>query len=265
MELLRGLLADLRASRELAWRLAVRDLRVQYRQSYLGYLWAFISPLANTAAWMFLNASGVIKVADTGIPYPAYVFSGTMLWQLLVESFQSPLQQLGAAKGMLAKLNFPREAIIMSGFIKLLSSAGIKLVILLPALLLLGVTPDWHLVLVPFAMLLLVITGIALGLLVAPLGMLYTDIGRAIPLAAQFAMYITPVVFAMPAQGRMARILELNPATPLILTARAWLTGAESPMLGYFIGVCTTMLVLLFLGLLLYRITMPLLIERLNS
>ncbi len=261
----KGMINDLKASRELAWRLALRDLRSLYRQSFLGFLWAFISPLSNTVAWIFLSASGVVRVADTAIPYPAYVFTGTMLWQLLVESIQNPLQQTMLAKPMLSKLNFPREAVILSGAIKMASSAGIKLLILIPAVFMLGVVPDWHLALVPVALLVIMMTGIGLGLILAPVGMLYTDIGRVIPLIAQFAMYLSPVVFAMPQSGRLLQLFQYNPATPLILTGRAWLTGSGSPMLGYFLLVSTISMVLLILGWVLYRITMPVLIERMSA
>ncbi|MCI5150008.1 MAG: ABC transporter permease, partial [Candidatus Electrothrix sp. MAN1_4] len=114
-KMLREMFADLNAGRELAWRLAVRDIQAQYRQAFLGILWAFILPLANTLAWIFLNSSGVVKVADTVLPYPVYVFSGTMLWAIFMDALNAPLQQTIAAKGMLSKLNFPREALIISG------------------------------------------------------------------------------------------------------------------------------------------------------
>ncbi|MDX9751371.1 MAG: ABC transporter permease [Flavobacteriales bacterium] len=263
--LVRAMAADLRAARPLAWRLAVRDIRAQYRQSYLGYLWAFILPLANTVVWIMLNSSGVVRLQDTGIPYPAYVFTGTMVWQLLVEAVQSPLQEVGAARSYLTKLRFPREALILSGVLKQLFNMAIKLVILVPAVMLLGVMPDWHLLLAPVALLAVIITGLALGLLIAPVGMLYTDVARVVPLFAQFFMYVTPVVFAMPAAGTMARIFELNPATPLVLTARAWLTGDASPMLMPFLAVTAGAVVLLFFGLLLYRLALPVLIERLSQ
>ncbi len=263
--LIGALMADLAASRSLAWRLAVRDIRAQYRQSYLGYLWAFIMPLANTVVWIMLNSSGVVQLADTSVPYPVYVFTGTMVWQLLMEAVQSPLQQVGAARPFLTKLNFPREALILAGVLKQLFNMVIKLAILVPAVILLGVMPDWHLVLVPFALIATVLFGLALGLIISPVGMLYTDVARVVPLLGQFFMYVTPVVFAMPTSGTMARVFELNPTTPLVLTCRAWLTGAESPMLVPFLAVTAGALVLLFFGMILYRLALPILIERLST
>jgi lipopolysaccharide transport system permease protein len=259
------MLQDLGRSRELAWSLALRDIKAQYRGSLLGYLWAFITPLVSTALWVFLSASGVIKVAATDIPYPAYVFSGTMLWQIFTESLSSPLSQIMASRSMLAKLNFPREALILSGAYKVAFNGLVKLTVLLPVLILLGVMPDHHLLLLPVALLGLLLVGSSLGLVIAPLGVLYSDVGRFIPLVTQLLMYLTPVVFALPSEGLMARLFLINPLTPVIVTARAWITAQPATMLPYFCGVVLAALVLLFFGWLLYRITMPVLIERMSS
>lgn len=263
--MLREMFADLKSSGELAWRLARRDISALYRQSFLGYLWAFIMPLATTMAWVFLNASGIVRVAETGIPYPVYVLTGTMIWQMFVEALQAPLQQVTMAKTMLTKLKFPRESLILSGMFKWLFNVVIKLIIIVPVLVYFGIEVGSHQFLVPVAILAILIVGTAIGLLMAPLGLLYTDIGRAIPIAAQFAMYITPVVFAMPEGGLTAKLFHLNFMTPLVLNARAWLTGMESVMVPYFIGVSLGAVLLLFVGWLLYRVTMPVLIERMSS
>lgn len=256
---------DLRASHELARRLAIRDLKAQYRTSYLGYLWAFITPLVNTALWVVLSSTGVVKLADTGMPYPAFVFSGTMMWQVFVEALGSPLLQVTQAKGMLSKLDFPRESLVLSGFYKVLSNALVRLVVLVPALSFFGIWPDARLALVPVALIALVLAGMGIGLLLAPVGTLYSDINRTLPFATQFLMYLTPVVFALPAEGTMARLISLNPLTPLVLSARSWVTAAPSPMLGYFLAVLAASIVLCALGLMFYRITMTVLIERMSA
>jgi lipopolysaccharide transport system permease protein len=263
--MLRGMWADLRASGELAWRLAQRDLKAQYRQSLFGYLWAFVMPLSTTVAWVYLNASGIVKVTNTGMAYPIYALTGTMLWQMFVEALNSPLQQLNAAKGMLAKLNFPREALILSGIIKWWFNVGIKMLIILPALFLLGGTPDWHIVLLPLIIVALLLIGLSIGLFIAPLGLLYSDIGRVIPVVLQFAMYLTPVVFAMPDGGIVGRLFRLNFMTPVIINGRAWLTGTAGTMHIELIVVCAAAAALLFLAWVLFRSTMTVLIERMSA
>jgi lipopolysaccharide transport system permease protein len=256
---------DLAFGRELAWRLAVRDISAQYRQAFLGILWAFILPLANTAAWIFLNSTGIVVVADTALPYPVYVFTGTMLWAIFMDALNAPLQQVTAAKSMLAKLNFPREALIVSGIYQTLFNAGIKIALLVGALVLLGINPGWGLLLFPCGIFSLVLVGTAVGLLITPVGILYSDVGRALPLLMQFLMFITPVVFPMPKSGLAATLFSINPLTPVILSARDWLTGFTPEYLGYYLLVNLAAVALLHVVWVIYRLAMPILIERMSA
>ena len=218
--MVRAMFADLWAGRELAWRLTVRDISAQYRQTFLGILWALILPLANTVVWLYLNGTGIVVLQETDIPYPVYVFAGTMLWAIFMDAINAPMGQTQAARGMLAKLNFPREALLVAGVYKTLFNAAIKIGLLLCILPFFQVNPGWGLAWFPAGVASLILAGTAIGLFITPVGMLYTDVGRALPLVMQFLMYATPVVFAMPASGLAARLFTLNPLTPLILTAR---------------------------------------------
>lgn len=263
--LLSAMFHDLWAGRELAWRLAVRDISAQYRQTALGLVWAFILPLTNAIVWLFLNTNGVVAIQKTELPYTVYVLSGTMLWAIFMEAANAPLQQTIAAKPMLAKINFPREALIVSGIYQTVFNATIKIAVLLPAIMLLGIFPGWHLFLFPLAILALILAGTAFGLVLTPIGVLYSDIGKSLPLVMQFLMYLTPVVFPVPAEGLAATTIKLNPLTPLILTARNWLTDYPAEHLAYFCGVLLTTSALLFLMWIVYRAAMPILIERMSA
>jgi lipopolysaccharide transport system permease protein len=264
-KMMREMFADLGACRELAWRLAVRDISAQHRQAFLGILWAFILPLANTFAWIFLSATGIVAVADTTLPYPVYVFTGTMLWAIFMDALNAPLHQVTAAKGMLAKLNFPREALIVSGIYQTLFNAGIKIILLLGALLVLGIRPGWTLIFFPFGIISMVLVGTALGLLITPVGILYNDVGRALSLLLQFLMYVTPVVFPMPKAGWASTLFAINPLTPIILTCRNWLTGYSAEYVGYFLLVNVVTVALLLVVWMVYRLAMPILIERMSA
>ncbi len=265
VNLLRDMFRDLFAGRELAWRLAVRDVSAQYRQTALGLLWAFILPLANAVTWIFLNGSGIVKISTTSLPYPVYVFSGTMLWAIFMDAVNAPLQQTTNAKQMLAKINFPREALVVSGIYQTIFNGMIKIVLLLVVLAIFGIYPGWSMVWFPFGVLSLILAGTALGLLLTPVGMLYTDIGKSLPLLMQFLMYLTPVVFPMPQSGLAALIYRLNPLTPLIMSARGWLTGAPSDFFGYYLLVNCLVLILLLMVWVIYRAAMPILIERMSA
>ena len=261
----REMLRDLAASRELAWRLMVRDLSAQYRQTFLGFLWAIIMPLTNTLVWIFLSRSGVVNVSDTPLPYPVYVFTGTMLWAILMDSLNAPLKIAIASKSMLARINFPREALVLAGIYQIIVNALIKVTLVLIALLTMGIYPDWGALFFPIGLLSLILVGTVIGLMITPIGLLYTDVGKGIPLLMQFLMYVTPVVFAMPKEGLAATLFQVNPLTPLILTARDWLTGLTPEHLAYFVVVNVVTIVLLLIFWIVFRLSMPILIERMGS
>jgi lipopolysaccharide transport system permease protein len=263
--MLTAMTRDLFACRGLAWRFAVRDIRAQYRQTILGLTWAFILPLANTIIWIFLNRTGIVNVGETPLPYPVYVFSGTMIWAVFMDAVNAPLQQTINAKSLLTKVNFPREALVVSGIYQSLFNGIIKMSVLLPALLLLGVYPGWPLIFLPVGILSLVFAGTAFGLLLTPIGALYADIGKILPLLMQFLMYFSPVVFPMPETGWAAVLFKINPATPLILTTRDWLTGMAPEYTALFFGVNLLVLAVLLLVWIVFRLAMPILIERMSS
>lgn len=259
------LFRDIRRGNDLAKRLTIRDIKALYRQSFLGILWAFILPLANTLVWVFLNGSGIVSMGDTAIPYPIYVFSGTMIWAIFMESMQAPIEKTTQNKSIIAKVNFPRESLIVAGIYQGLFNAGVKAVILVVALALMGYFGGWQLLLFPLGVLSLVLGGTAIGLMLTPLGMLYTDISKGIPLVMQFLMYTTPVVYAIPKEGLTADIIRYNPITPLIMTTRDWLTGMVPEFLEGFIFINLFILVFLVLMLVAYRLAMPILVERMNA
>lgn len=261
----REMIKDLAASRHLAWRLMVRDVSAQYRQAFLGFLWAIILPLTNTLVWVFLSRSGIVNVSETPLPYPVYVFTGTMLWAILMDALNAPMQVVTASRSMLTKINFPREALVLSGFYQTMFNASIKVALLLVVLLLMGVYPGWSILLFPVALLSLILVGTLIGLALTPVGLLYTDVGKAIPLLMQFLMYLSPVVFAMPKEGLPATLFQINPLTPLILTARDWLTGLTPEYLAYFWAVNVSAVILLIIFWIVFRLAMPILIERMGS
>jgi len=264
-KLLKASLFDIYASRFLAKQLAIRDIKAMYRQSYLGILWAFITPVFTALVWIMLRQSGAVQLSDTLIPYPVFVFSGTLMWSILVESINSPMNSTSASKGLLTKINFPKEALIISGIYKMLFNTLVKLLLLVVFIIFYGLNFHWQMLLFPFAILGVVIVGTAIGLLITPLGLLYKDIGKIISFGMQFIMYITPVVYVIPKTGIMKTLMELNILTPLILVPRDLLTGLFPEYLGYYAVVVGLSIPFLFLGLVFYRLAIPVIVERVSG
>lgn len=264
-KLLRSMWKDLVMSQELGLRLASRDIKAQYREAALGFVWALILPIINTVTWIFLSESGIVQVASTEIPYPIYVFTGTLLWAIFLEALNAPLSITMTSKITMAKVNFPKESLILAGVYKSLFNGIIKAVILMVALLYLGLPLSWSILLAPLGMLSLILAGTVIGVLVTPPGLLYADVGKFIPVAAQLLMFTTPVVYSIPASGWGKTLLELNPITPIIMTTRNWLTSTPAEHLQAFLWVNLALLALLFVVWAVFRISLPAITERMYA
>lgn len=258
---------DLRTSRELAWRLAVRNISAMYRQTYFGYLWAFLPPLATTAAFLILRSGGVVNATVSFEPYAAFLLISTSIWQLFADAVSTPLRVMTASKAMLIKINFPREAIILASVAEVLFNFLVRLVIIVGTMLWFGIVPLWTLLLVPLGLLALLAAGTMVGLLLTPIGLLYQDISKALPLLLNFWMLLTPVVYDYQpnAEGLRGWLNYLNPIAPLLNTTREWLIIGQASQLGTFWAITTVTFLLLAFGWVLYRVAMPHVIARLGG
>jgi lipopolysaccharide transport system permease protein len=264
-ELLRALLRDLLAARELAWRLFVRDLSANYRQTYLGYIWAFLPPLLASATFIFLQSQGITRIDGTDVPYAAFAMMGTLLWQVFADAIQSPLASINAGRSMLAKINFPREALLMSGLYMVLFNFLVRLMLLAVVMAVWKVVPSQGLLWFPLAIAGLLVCGLVMGLLLLPLGLLYKDADRGIAIVIPFWMLLTPVVYPSRTEGLAGFLATWNPVSPVLTTAREALSGLPFTGLEAFGLVSSAALLLCVLGLIAFRLIMPIVIERMGG
>ncbi|MEL7074675.1 MAG: ABC transporter permease [Cyanobacteria bacterium J06582_2] len=256
---------DLLNSRELAWRLLVRDLSAKYRQSFLGIFWAIIPAIATAAGFTLAKSSGVVSLGNTELPYPAYVMFSMTLWQTFVEALQAPMQGVIQAKAMLAKINFPREALIVAKLGEVLFNFGIKLVLIVGLFIWFKMPVTWSVCLAPVALIHLIVLGTFIGLLLAPIGALYQDFALGLTLATGLWLFVTPVVYAVPSAGMFGRVVRLNPVTPLLVTTRELATtGIISYPGDFWLASIFSWLGLLFAWIF-YRVAMPYVVERIGS
>jgi lipopolysaccharide transport system permease protein len=224
--LLKNMISDLIASRQLAYTLMTRDIKAQYRQSLLGIIWAFIPAIVTAATFTLASQSKLINLGTTDIPYPAYIIFSTALWQTFSESLLSPINGVIAAKDILSKIKFPREAIILARIGE-------------------------------------VIFGTGLGMLLAPLNVLYSDISRGVAIMMGFALFLTPVVFPMPeGDGFFATIVHYNPVTYFLVGIRELTLNGTLVYNTVYIALTAFNIILFFLSWLFYRLSMPFIIER---
>ena len=250
---------------ELASRIFTRNLNGLYRQTALGLFWAFLPPIANTAIWIFLKSQNVFEIGDTGVDSTVYILTGMILWQAFVDAFQAPANVLNANKNMVSKLNFPRESLLLVGFNEVLFNMGVRLVLLIPAFILFRVPVSWGILLAPISIVGMIVFAMALGLFLLPVGSLYKDIGRFISMVLPFWMIVTPIIY-VPSDTFPGTLLNwVNPASPLLLVSRDLLLMGETThgMLGMVFGLLS--IPLLLIGLIIYRISLPILIERMAA
>lgn len=265
VKLFKQMAQDLLASRELAWRLLVRDISAKYRQSFLGIIWAFLPPIVTAAGFTLARNGGVINIGDTSLPYPAYVMFSMTLWQTFVESLNAPVQGVTAAKAMLARINFPREALILAKLGEVFFNFGIKLILIIGLFLWFQMPVSWSFLLAPVALIHLVIFGTFLGLMLAPMGALYQDFSMGLTLITGFWLFLTPVVYPVPSDGVFGTIVKLNPVTPLLVTTRELATtGVISNPQGFWV-VSVIAIVGLLLAWIFYRLAIPYVVERISS
>ncbi|MCU0514346.1 MAG: hypothetical protein MUE40_17480 [Anaerolineae bacterium] len=267
--LLRQTLAGLWAARELAARLARRDLSARYRESFLGILWAVGPSLITVLTFSLLQQQQILNAQTGSVPYPVYVLFGTILWELFTGAILGTLNEVRGALTTLSKVNISREAFLISGLYKLLFDTTIKCLPLVILLLAYGVplAASFPLALLP------ALGMMALGLLIAlvllPLLLLVQDIARLVTALLTFGLFVTPVLYPMPTTGFLSVLAGLNPVTPFLNTARAAFFGSDagapagSEMTALVFGLA--LLPCLVIGLVLYRLTVPIVVERLGD
>ncbi len=254
---------DLVSSWPLSVMLAVRDLKAQYRQSFLGIIWAFIPPIVWAVGLTVAKQNNFVNVDATEMNYTAFVMISISLWQMFSASLSGPLTSLHTNRSLLTRVAFPREVIVVSDILKQLFTVAINLLVIIATFIWFQVPVGWTSLLAIPAMLLLVLLGTALGLMLAPIGLLYRDISSALPIVMMMWMAFTPVLYPLPPyEGFFATAVRWNPATSILVTARELVSGEALTVFPQFIIMGCGALVVLVFGMALLRCVLPVICER---
>jgi lipopolysaccharide transport system permease protein len=216
----RKMFIELISSRELIWRLFMRDFSARYRQSIMGFFWALILPLIATGTFVFLNYSGLLKVSHTSIPYPVFALFGLTVWQTFSSGLTAGCNALISGGGMVTKINFPKETLILSAIGITLVDFLVRLILIVIVLVVFQVSPKWTAIFLPIVILPLIIFTIGLGFILALANMVFRDTTNIVSLLISFLIFLTPVVYPSPKTGIMAKIMVINPLTSLIMAPR---------------------------------------------
>jgi lipopolysaccharide transport system permease protein len=222
-------LAELWSERELALVLALKDLRVRYKQTFFGIAWAILKPLAGVAIFTVFFGR-LAHLPTDGLPYAVFVYSGLAIWLYFSSALTTSAQSLVDNRDLVAKVYFPRLLAPIAGVAPDLVDLGINLVVLGVFLVVYGVSPGPALATLPVWILAAVALAFAVGLWLASLNVKYRDVKYVLPFVLQLWLYASPVVYSTNlVQGAWRYLYALNPMVAVIDGFRWSLAGGPAP------------------------------------
>lgn len=245
-------LAELWEHRELFLFFVWRDLKVRYKQTFFGASWAILQPVLLMAIFS-VSVGRLPGVSPAGVPYPIFVFAGLVPWMLFAQSFAGASNSLVAEEAIITKVYFPRLLLPFAAVASFVLDFGIALAVLGVMMLIFGVAPEISvLAIVPLTMLIL-ITALGVGTLLAAVNVRYRDVKYAVPFLIQLWLFASPVIYTsglIPERWRT--LYALNPITGAVEGFRWALLGGERPSMLIVVSAAAS-LVILIAALLYFR------------
>jgi lipopolysaccharide transport system permease protein len=202
--------------------LALRDVKVRYKQTIIGAAWGLVRPLFTLIGFAFVFTK--ISVANTSsLPYPLIAFSGILLWTYFSNSFIQVSNCLVANTNLISKVYFPRIIIPISAgfvvFVDFLMAFALYVILLFYY----KISPSAHIFLLPLVLLHAYILAFGLGLIFSSLNVKYRDFGQIAPFLVQFGLFICPVAYSHESLNlpeHWNKLYNLNPVVGIIDTFR---------------------------------------------
>jgi lipopolysaccharide transport system permease protein len=215
--------------RELALVLALRDLKVRYKQTAIGIAWVVVQPLA--AATIFTIVFGRLAgLPSEGLPYAVFVYSGLVLWAYFSGALDSVAQSLVQNRDLVTKTYFPALVLPLGLALPGLADLLVSLVVVGVFMAVYGVAPSAALVLLPFWIVACVVVVVAAGLWLSALNVQYRDVRHTMTFLLQVWLFASPVVYASSlVEGAWQYVYALNPMVTVLDGFRWSLVGGPAP------------------------------------
>jgi lipopolysaccharide transport system permease protein len=231
--------------RELLYSFVARDVKIRYKQTALGFLWAIIQPLFLMVVFT-LFFGNLAKVPSEGIPYPLFTFAALIPWTLFAEGITRSTTSMVSNANIMTKVYFPRLIMPLSGILSPLVDFAIAFVILILMMAYYGFIPTIAIVLLPAFILLALLTSLAVGLWLSALNVKYRDFQYTIPFLIQLWLFASPVVYpASMLPESWQYVYALNPMVGVIEGFRWALLGTRPPELLILVSVCVVIVLLI--------------------
>ena len=225
--------------RELLYFLTWRDVKVRYKQTVLGFLWAFLQPFIKLVVFSIIFGK-LAKIDSEGYPYPIFLYAGLLPWQFFSEALTRSSNSVLGSGSLVTKVYFPRLLVPISSVGACLVDFGIEFLILFGLMLYYGVAPTLAMLwVIPLAML-TVLAALGVGVFFSSLTVTFRDFRYILPFLVQIWMYVTPVIYPstiMPAHWQW--VILLNPMSGLVDAWRDTVLGRaiDWPHLGVSFSV----------------------------
>ena len=237
---------DIWAYRELLYFLVWRDLKVRYKQTVLGVLWAIIQPFFLMVIFSIFFGK-LAKIPSEGIPYPIFAYTALLPWSYFAQSLNACSESLVGNSHLITKVYFPRLIIPISSVLSGLVNFGISFGILLAMMFYYHIIPTLTALLLPLLVLMTMATALGAGLWLSALNVQYRDIRYAKSFLVQFWFFVTPVVYPSSLVPGIWRFFYgLNPMVGVVEGFRGVLLGKgqiSGPMFAVSIIVMALLLI----------------------
>jgi lipopolysaccharide transport system permease protein len=244
-------------SRELIWRLILRDISARYRQSVLGYLWAVLPPTVTVAVFAALAQSGTIPIGETPLPYVAYALWGISFWQFFAGCLSACTSSLTAAGSLVTKVNFPKEVLVIAAIGQPLLDFVIRFLLVLVVSLWYEIPFRPQIVFLPLVVFPAVLLATGFGFVFSIANLLLRDVGSIVGMGLTFAMFLAPVLYPPPTTWPSSLVNILNPFSPLLIASQDLIASGSLSMPRAFL-LASLFATLVFLGgWRLFRLTLP--------
>jgi len=246
---------ELAAYRDLFYFLVIRDIKVRYKQTVLGGLWAIVQPLFMMIVFS-LFFGNLAKLPSDGIPYPIFSYSALIAWTYFSSSISGSSSSVVSSSGLISKVYFPRLIAPLTPVLAFLLDFVIAFIILIGMMLYYHIYPTIMALFLPLLIILMMLTATGVGMIFASLSAKYRDIAYTIPFVVQFWMFASPVVYPvsmLPAKYHL--IYAINPMTGVIEGFRSALLGTVAFPSQLLLVSASVSLILFFIGALYFRHT----------
>lgn len=237
---------ELWAYRELLFAFVIRDLKVRYKQTVIGAVWAILQPLSTMVVFTFFFGT-IAKINSDGVPYPIFSYSGLILWTYFTGALSAASNSMVGATSLITKVYFPRVIIPLSATLTGLVDYLVAATILAVLLVYYAITPPLAMLLLPFLVLLTWLLASGLGMFLAAVNVKYHDVKYAVPFFIQLMLFFTPVIYPISIAPNFKTLLMLNPMTGIIEAHRALILG-NIPVNLTSLGISIIMTILIFIG-----------------